>query len=153
MLLIAIIGSFLIGVMTTVVILYRFSKLPEKPTVDEQSEASERTRNVAPIEIDQLLQEEKNSKSNIFEEKTRQVNILEFADLLHLDREEIVAEPVPQDNEEQKIIAYEDSQQLQAVIEKSSPFDKRHPQVMIQVIPPSRYVFTTNRNHSCGLPN
>ena len=143
MLLIAIIGSFLIGVMTTVVILYRFSKLPEKPTVDEQSEASERTRNVAPIEIDQLLQEEKNSKSNIFE----------FADLLHLDREEIVAEPVPQDNEEQKIIAYEDSQQLQAVIEKSSPFDKRHPQVMIQVIPPSRYVFTTNRNHSCGLPN
>lgn len=153
MLLIAIIGSFLVGVMTTVVILYRFSKLPEKPNVCGQSEESERTRNVAPIEIDQLLQEEKNSQSTIFEEKTRQVNILEFAELLHLDREEIIAEPVPQDNEEQKIIAYEDSQQLQTVIEQSGPFAGKHPQIMIQVISPSQYVFSTNRNHSCGLPN
>lgn len=152
---VAIVVSFLLGVTTTALILYRFSKLPgaPNPPVHGEMPESETTQEVAPVELDQLAREEKASKGlAAFEEKTRQVNVMEFADLLNLDHEEIVAEPLPVDNEEQLSLAREDSRRLQTVIEKSGPLGQDHPRVMIQVIPPSRYVFST-RNPSCGLPN
>ncbi len=80
---------------------------------------------------------------------------MEFADLLQIDHEEMVAEPLVTDNQEQVEIAREDSRLLAIAIEKSGPVgvrDVMHPQAMLQVQQPSHFVYTS-RSTGPGLLN
>ncbi len=137
---IAAIASFVLGVFFSVYIVLRFRRMPAAPghnyrltndgweSVDDHAGASaavpaaEATRPVEPVELDQLVAAGRKPKGlAAFEEKTRQVQEFEFADLLSVDHEEMVAEPVAADNEEQLEIAREDSRLLKVAIERSGP--------------------------------
>ncbi len=147
--LVFIVGSFLLGVVVTAVVLYRFFRVPANPSQVQKMQ----TENGVPAPVRAGQVQGAAERPNAFEEKTRQVNLQEFAELLHLDHEEIVAEPVPVDSEEQLAMAREDSRQLQRVIEqKGGPLGSGNPQVMISVVPPSRYIYSSH-HRACGLPN
>ncbi|MBU1245060.1 hypothetical protein KKD52_05580 [Myxococcota bacterium] len=173
LLLVAVFASFVMGVGFSIYIVHKFRKLPsagqtyrlasggweavnDASTGDETSLHAEQTRPVEPIEMDQLLVSGSKPKGiAVFEEKTRQVQEFEFADLLQVDHEEMVAEPLPTDNEEQVEIAREDSRLLKIAIEKSGPVgvrDVMHPQAMLQAVQPSHFVYTS-RGTGTGLLN
>ncbi len=173
LLLIAVFGSFVMGVGFSIYIVHKFRKLPsagqtyrlgsggwesvnDAPRAEETAATSDQTRPVEPLEMDQLLVAGRKPKGlAAFEEKTRQVQEFEFADLLQVDHEEMVAEPLPTDNEEQVEIAREDSRLLKIAIEKSGPVgvrDVMHPQAMLQAVQPSHFVYTS-RSTGTGLLN
>lgn len=192
---IAAIASFVLGVFFSVYIVLRFRRMPVAPghnfrltsdgweSVDDHAGAStavpaeEATRPVEPVELDQLVAAGRKPKGlAAFEEKTRQVQEFEFADLLQVDHEEMVAEPVAADNEEQLEIAREDSRLLKVAIERSGPvavIDARlgvglgggsglgqggapgvgqTPHAMLRVPQPSHYIYSS-RPGGDGLMN
>jgi len=166
-------ASFVLGVVFSVYIVYKVRKMPDGQTyrltsggwesvkdgqtsADGPTAAAEQTRPVEPLEMDQLLVAGRKPKGiAAFEEKTRQVQEFEFADLLQVDHEEMVAEPLALDNEEQVEIAREDSRLLAIAIEKSGPVGVRdvlHPHAMLQAVSPSHFVYTS-RTPGAGLMN
>jgi hypothetical protein len=174
---IAAIASFVLGVFFTVYIVLRFRRMPGAPghnyrltsagweTVggDELAPAGEATRPVEPVELDQLVAVGRKPKGlAAFEEKTRQVQEFEFADLLQVDHEEMEAEPLAADNEEQLEIAREDSRLLKVAIERSGPvavIDVRPgagpgvgPHALLRVPQPAHYIYSS-RPGGDGLMN
>lgn len=175
---IAAIASFVLGVVLSVYIVVRFRRLPDSPghnyrltsagweTVGDPAAtvpAEEATRPVEPLEMDQLLADGRKPKGlAAFEEKTRQVQEFEFADLLQVDHEEMLAEPVAADNQEQLEIAREDSRLLKIAIERSGPVavvDARPgvgsgatPHAMLRVPQPAHYIYSS-RPGGDGLLN
>jgi len=174
--LIAAFASFLLGVAFSVYIVLKFRKLPEAApghnytltsagweTVGEGAAAeADQTRPVEAVELDQLVAAGKKPKGlAAFEEKTRQVQEFEFADLLQVDHEEMVAEPVASDNEEQLEIAREDSRLLRVAIEKSGPVlvtevrpsgrDVLPPHAMLKAPQPPHFIFSSRSGN--GLMN
>ncbi len=173
---IAAFASFLLGVAFSVYIVLKFRKLPGAPagqnyrltsagweSVDQGANAeADQTRPVEAVELDQLVAAGRKPKGlAAFEEKTRQVQEFEFADLLQVDHEEMVAEPVATDNEEQLEIAREDSRLLKIAIEKSGPVcvtevrsdgsEVRLPHAMLKAPQPAHFIFSSRSG--TGLMN
>lgn len=174
--LIAAFASFLLGVAFSVYIVMKFRKLPEAPVGqnyrltsagwesvgEDATPGVDQTRPVEAVELDQLVAAGRKPKGlAAFEEKTRQVQEFEFADLLQVDHEEMVAEPVASDNEEQLAIAREDSRLLKIAIEKSGPVgvsevrpagrDVLPPLAMLQAPQPPHFIFSSRSGN--GLMN
>jgi len=170
--LVAALASFVLGVAFSVYIVYKFRKMPggqsfrltsggwesvsDETSAGDTMADGEQTRPVEPLEMDQLVAGGRKPKGiAAFEEKTRQVQEMEFADLLQIDHEEMVAEPLVSDNQEQVEIAREDSRLLAIAIEKSGPVgvrDVMHPQAMLRAPQPSHFVYTS-RSTSSNLLN
>jgi hypothetical protein len=168
LLLIAALASFVLGVGFTAYLIHKFRRLPDtghsyrltsggwESVTDAAAADPESTLPVEQVELDQLVATGRKPRGiAVFEEKTRQVQELEFADLLKVDHEEMVAEPLPPDNEEQYEIAREDSRLLKIAIEKSGPVGVGDimPQAMLQAVQPSHFVYTSRSTTGTGLLN
>ncbi len=158
---VAAVVSFLTGIAFAAWIIVRLRKLPGLPVQEIGTRVApatgaveDRTRPVERLELEILAEEARKPRGlAAFEEKTRQVAEFEFSDLLQIDHEEMIAEPVATDSEEQMEIARQDIRRLELVIENSGPLPSTKPGgFTLAAVPPSHYVFTT-RSDSTGLMN